>query len=53
MVEGLKGSEFDGHILYCFHYVAVMEMGAQLRLVPVHQPRSSWANAVRAATNER
>lgn len=38
MVEGLKERQLDGHILYCFHYVTVMEIGAQLCLVLVYPP---------------
>ena len=53
MVEGLKGSLFDGLILYCFHYVAVMEMGAQLCLALVYQLGSSWENAISVSMNER
>lgn len=52
-MEGLKESQFDGHILYCFHYVAVVEMGAQLSLVLVYQLRSSWENAISASLNEK
>lgn len=53
MVESLKESQFDGHIHYHFHYVAVMEMGAQLCLACGYQLRSSRENAISASMNER